>query len=72
MQERTLANALKDAGYETAITGKWHLGEFEPAYLPTARGFDHHSGDVFGRSPDATQTEVERRFAGIEKLFHLR
>ena len=36
------------------------------------RGFDHHSGDVFGRSPDATQTEVERRFAGIEKLFLLR
>jgi arylsulfatase A-like enzyme len=48
LQERTLANALKDAGYETAITGKWHLGEFEPAYLPTARGFDHQYGHYFG------------------------
>ncbi len=48
LQERTLANALKDAGYETAITGKWHLGEFEPAYLPTARGFDHQHGHYFG------------------------
>jgi arylsulfatase A-like enzyme len=43
LQERTLANALKEAGYETAITGKWHLGEFERAYLPTSRGFDHHT-----------------------------
>ena len=46
--ERTLANALKEAGYETAITGKWHLGEFEPAYRPTARGFDHQYGHYFG------------------------
>jgi arylsulfatase A-like enzyme len=48
LPERTLANALKAAGYETAITGKWHLGEFEPAYLPTARGFDHQYGHYFG------------------------
>jgi arylsulfatase A-like enzyme len=46
--ERTLANALHDAGYETAITGKWHLGEFKPEYLPTARGFDHQYGHYFG------------------------
>ena len=48
LEERTLAGALKDAGYETAITGKWHLGEFEPAYRPTARGFDHQYGHYFG------------------------
>jgi arylsulfatase A-like enzyme len=48
LQERTLANALKEAGYETAITGKWHLGEFERAYLPTSRGFDHQYGHYFG------------------------
>jgi len=48
LQERTLANALQEAGYETAITGKWHLGEFDPAYLPTARGFDHQYGHYFG------------------------
>ena len=48
LQERTLANALKDAGYETAITGKWHLGEFERTYLPTSRGFDHQHGLYFG------------------------
>ncbi len=48
LQERTLANALHDAGYETAITGKWHLGDFDPAYHPTARGFDHQYGHYFG------------------------
>lgn len=48
LKERTLANALHDAGYETAITGKWHLGEFEHSYLPTARGFDHQYGHYFG------------------------
>lgn len=48
LNERTLANALKDAGYTTAITGKWHLGEFDPAYKPTARGFEHQYGHYFG------------------------
>ncbi len=48
LQERTLANALHDAGYETAITGKWHLGEFDRAYVPTSRGFDHQYGHYFG------------------------
>lgn len=48
LNERTLANALKDAGYTTAITGKWHLGEFDPAYKPTSRGFDHQYGHYFG------------------------
>ena len=48
LSERTLANALHDAGYETALTGKWHLGEFDRAYLPTSRGFDHQHGHYFG------------------------
>jgi arylsulfatase A-like enzyme len=44
VEERTLANALHDAGYYTAITGKWHLGEVEKKYLPLQRGFDYHYG----------------------------
>lgn len=48
LAERTLADALREAGYETAVTGKWHLGEFERAYLPTSRGFDHQYGHYFG------------------------
>src|SRR6476661_2854607 len=48
LDERTLPQALKEAGYETAICGKWHLGHFQPAYLPTRRGFDHQYGHYNG------------------------
>lgn len=48
LNESTLANALKEIGYHTAITGKWHLGEFEKAYQPNARGFDVQYGHFFG------------------------
>lgn len=48
LEEQTLAQLLKAAGYETAISGKWHLGEFESAYRPTQRGFDHQYGLWFG------------------------
>ncbi|MGC4004815.1 MAG: arylsulfatase [Pirellulales bacterium] len=48
LTERTLPSALHDAGYATAITGKWHLGHFAPEYLPTRRGFDHQYGHYNG------------------------
>ena len=48
LEERTLPQALKQAGYETAIVGKWHLGHFRPEYLPTRRGFDHQYGHYNG------------------------
>ena len=35
----TLASLLKDRGYHTYITGKWHLGK-TPATLPGKRGFE--------------------------------
>ena len=48
LEERTLAQALKAAGYFTSIIGKWHLGHFQQAYLPTKRGFDHQYGHYNG------------------------
>jgi arylsulfatase A-like enzyme len=48
LAERTLPQALKGAGYATAVVGKWHLGHFEPAYLPTRRGFDRQYGHYNG------------------------
>src|SRR4051812_36323518 len=48
LDERTLPQALHDAGYQTAITGKWHLGHYRPEYLPTRRGFDHQYGHYNG------------------------
>ena len=48
LEERTLPQGLKQGGYETAIVGKWHLGIFQPAYLPLQRGFDHQYGHYNG------------------------
>ena len=45
----TLPQALKSAGYNTGLFGKWHLGD-SPEYLPQNRGFDevlmHGSGGI--------------------------
>lgn len=54
LNERMLPQALREAGYETALTGKWHLGEFQPGYLPTKRGFDHQYGLWFGAADHFT------------------
>ena len=39
----TMGQLFKDAGYATALYGKWHLG-IEPQSLPTAHGFDTFYG----------------------------
>ena len=39
LEEFTLAEALREAGYRTASIGKWHLGS-EPFSLPEHHGFD--------------------------------
>jgi arylsulfatase A-like enzyme len=41
--EYTLPNLLSDAGYHTALFGKWHLGDVE-GRLPTDQGFDQWFG----------------------------
>ena len=46
--ERTLAQALKDAGYDTWAVGKWHLGHADKKYWPQNRGFDYFYGNVVG------------------------
>lgn len=46
--ERTLPQALKDAGYQTYMVGKWHLGHADKKYWPQNRGFDHFYGNLVG------------------------
>lgn len=48
LDERTLPQALQQAGYRTAISGKWHLGHFQREYLPTQRGFHQQYGHYNG------------------------
>ncbi len=47
-EERTLPQALKEAGYRTAMVGKWHLGHADREYWPQSRGFDHFYGNLVG------------------------
>ena len=45
--ERTLPQALKDVGYQTAMVGKWHLGHADQEILaaePRLRSFLRQSG----------------------------
>jgi len=46
--EKTLPQALKEAGYTTLMTGKWHLGHADRKYWPQNRGFDYFYGNVVG------------------------
>ncbi len=48
LDERTLAEALKEAGYYTAIVGKWHLGHWQKEHLPMQRGFGYQYGQYGG------------------------
>ncbi len=57
----SVAKLLRDAGYATSMTGKWHLG-FTPERLPPARGFEHSfaaheggSGSHFDLTPGTDQ-----------------
>ena len=42
-REYTMAEMFSDAGYATALFGKWHLGDVE-GRLPTDQGFDEWYG----------------------------
>ncbi len=48
LDEHILPQTFKAAGYQTAITGKWHLGHAHVKQLPHLRGFDHFYGHVNG------------------------
>jgi arylsulfatase A-like enzyme len=43
----TLASLLRDAGYATALVGKWHLG-FPPHFGPLKSGYDEYFGPMSG------------------------
>ena len=48
LSEVTIAEVLKDAGYATAIFGKWHLGYDVKRFGPQLQGFDTFEGFVSG------------------------
>ena len=42
----TLAEAFRDAGYQTGMVGKWHLGHTQAHQLPNQHGFEHFHGHL--------------------------
>jgi arylsulfatase A-like enzyme len=46
--EWLMPQMLKEAGYRTAIVGKWHLGHADRKYWPRQRGFDIQYGPLLG------------------------
>jgi arylsulfatase A-like enzyme len=55
--EWLLPQSLKEAGYKTAIVGKWHLGHGDQKFWPRQRGFDHQYGPLIGEIDYFTHKE---------------
>lgn len=58
LDEQTIAQVFKSAGYTTAAYGKWHNGMQHP-YHPNARGFDDFYGFCSGHWGDYFNTQLE-------------
>jgi arylsulfatase A-like enzyme len=54
-EDRTIAMLLKEAGYRTALIGKWGLGESDSPGRPDRKGFEYSFGYL-------SQTHAHRQF----------
>lgn len=61
-EERTIPEVLKQAGYQTACIGKWHLGHL-PQYMPLQHGFDYFYGYPYSND----MSRVEKGKMGYKK-----
>ena len=59
LDEMTIAQTFKAAGYATAAFGKWHNGMQYP-YHPNGRGFDHYYGFCSGHWGNYFSPPLER------------
>ncbi len=62
--ENSLVAGLKQAGFRTVVSGKWHLG-YEPKFSPVAHGFDASFGPNAGGVDYFHHTEWD----GVPALF---
>lgn len=58
VEERTIAQTLREGGYRTAFLGKWQLGHASREYRPNQRGFDHFYGS-FGEIDHFRKTGLD-------------
>jgi arylsulfatase A-like enzyme len=62
LDQRTLADLLRSAGYATGLVGKWHLG-FSKDHHPQSRGFDDFFGFLVGAHNYTLRQGAEPKFA---------
>jgi arylsulfatase A-like enzyme len=55
--EWLMPQCLAEAGYKTAIIGKWYLGHADKKYWPKQRGFDYQYGAMIGELDYFTHDE---------------
>lgn len=65
--EITVAEVLHAAGYNTALIGKWNLGDYGE-YLPTNQGFDYFYGSYYVN--DMTPYNMVREVGGVAEEVH--
>jgi len=61
LDEWTMAEAMKELGYQTAMFGKWHLG-YAPEFNPVHQGFDEFKGFVSGNVDYHNHIDQENYF----------
>jgi len=61
LDQRTIANVMHDAGYATALVGKWHQG-FDEAHHPQSRGFNDYFGFLVGGHNFLLHKDAEPKF----------
>jgi arylsulfatase A-like enzyme len=61
LDQITIANLLRRAGYATGLVGKWHLG-FSKDHHPQARGFDDFFGFLVGGHNYAFHRDAKPKF----------
>jgi arylsulfatase A-like enzyme len=61
LDQRTIADRLRGAGYATGLIGKWHQG-FSAAHHPQSRGFDDYFGFLVGGHNYLLHKDAEAQF----------
>jgi arylsulfatase A-like enzyme len=64
LDQRTIANRLRGAGYATGLIGKWHQG-FSPAFHPQSRGFDEYFGFLVAGHNYLLHQDADGRFGPV-------
>ncbi len=61
LEEKTIADAMRGAGYATGLIGKWHQG-YGVEHHPQSRGFDDYYGFLVGGHNYLLHKDAEAKF----------